>query len=153
MIISQRKLVAIALTLLVATLTVLTFGLNPVARFVPTYVALPTLGLLLLNLGLEFMQPDTLILPVAEDKQSVRNLEARVLAWVLLLPALTFLLGLILAVLLYAYFYARRWLAWGYLHSLIASGLLASVVYTAVYFAIRGRILDGWLWSQLGLQA
>ena len=153
MTISQRKVVAGALFLLVAVLMVLTFGLSPVARLVPTYVVLPTLGLLLLNLVFEFMRPeDTSTVTAPCDDRTIAVKETRVLAWVLLLPALAFLTGLVLAVLVYVYFYARRWLEWDRFRSLVASMLLTGIVYTAIYLAVGARLLDGWLWSQAGLQ-
>jgi hypothetical protein len=154
---TQPRIMAVALVLLVSCVAVLTFTLSPTARLIPIYVVVPTFVLLLLNLVLEYRPRPSVVTstfekPKASGDEVVRPHEGRVLMWVLLLPVLTWLLGLAPAVGLYNYLYARRWLDSSRTTAALASLCLAVGLSWMSLVATAHGPLDGWLWPMVGIR-
>jgi hypothetical protein len=152
---SQGTIVAAAVLLLVAVLAVLTLRLSPVARVVPGIIVVPTLVLVALSLAFEIAAARAPIYGGASNRPPTTppaaGGEGAVLTSVLLLPVLTFALGLVAAVFGFTYVYVRRRVGWGRSRCLLVSGLLAMFVYGLARIVLGNRALRGWLWTQLGV--
>ncbi len=153
---SQGTVVASALLLVATVFAVMTFSLSPVARWVPAIVILPTLTLLLFALVLELVSERSLPGGGATGRDATAESRAAhehaTVTSVLLLPALVYAFGLPAAVFAFTYAYLQRRVGAGAAHSLLAAGAVAVFVYGLGRVVLGDRVLQGWLWMQLGLQ-
>jgi hypothetical protein len=151
---SQTVVVASALSLLATAIAVMTLFLSPVARWVPAIVILPTLTLLLFALLRELASahPRSDGARNADAPLNARS-EPTVIAAVLLMPVLVHALGLVAAVFAFTYGYVRRRASGSEVHGLLAGTAVGLLVYGLGGVVLGNRVLEGWLWMQLGLQS
>jgi hypothetical protein len=140
-------LVLLAFALLILVLTLM---LGPTARLVPLRIAMPTVGLLVFQALRDVRREATADATETQARPDDTS-ELAVLLWVLALPALVYLGGLVIAAPIYAFVYLR-WrsrlsnvraagvaiVAWG-----LAYGVFELLMVAGAY---EGRV---WVW--LGL--
>jgi hypothetical protein len=172
----ERDIFTLALLALVGFMSYFTARLGPVARLVPTAVALPTLALLVFQLAADLLpslerryrrfekvdllgvesirkkvpEPD---LPAADgmNGQSGQNAkEWGLFLWVLLVPGLVYLLGLLVALPLYVLLHLRCRSRESLALSLSLACGTGLALYGIFVFALRIRLFEGYLWLWLG---
>lgn len=142
----EDLVVTLVMTAGVAAAAIAAMGLSPVARLAPLVVAVPTLGLLVV----EILRRRGTAAADGEPAASRRGAERTMMAWVGLLLGASAVVGmdwgLPLFVLLYLRIQARE--GWGlavgasFALWLILVGVLSALLHVHVY----GGLLRAWLW-------
>ena len=166
---SERSLVTILLLIFVCALFYASLGLSPVSRVVPISVLIPTIALIALQLILD-IAPSVVSRLRAIDQKDVfgvdhlrgdrrdnsvdpisrRNVELNVILWVLMLPLMIYLLGLIAALPLFAFLYLKVRSAEGWMLSMVTSGVLLAFVYSILRFTFPAALKLGYIWTWFG---
>lgn len=155
-----------------ALLFLLTLDLGRIARLVPLWVVIPTLGLLLLQLIVDVApskpegrhhprtpwlwmaaRPTALggtgIHPaVAGPQSNVVQLPGRNFMWIAWMAVSIWLVGLLYAVPLYALLYLRTRAGQGWRSSIAVASAMGLILYTLIVHVL-GKSLDGgqfWIW-------
>jgi hypothetical protein len=135
--VSERTILAATAVLFVSVLLFVSFTLSPVSRGVPLAVAVPTLVLALATLVLDLRSP-------APPEKQAGSGEARLMLWMLLLPAMAWSFGMLVALPAYTMVYLRVRSRESWRGALLAAAGLWAVLYTAGTLLLRTRLLDGW---------
>jgi hypothetical protein len=149
-----------------------TFGLGRVARMVPLAVVVPTLLLLALQLMMDLLpglaqtygrlenkdlfgvqglrektgEPGE----AAKDRPPQSHKEGKALLWLLTMPALIYLLGLLIALPLYTLLYLKsgseKWLT-----AIVIAAVIFGLIYGISTLNAGVRLYEGLLWEWLSL--
>ena len=157
----------------VTMLLVLTWNLGRIAALVPTWVGMFTLGLLLLQLfwdlrpkppvknretnrgqfsvyaAIKAIARTGTTAPARETSPDIPR-KLRMLMWFLLMVVSIYLLGLLVAVPLYAFLYWRWHAKEGWLSSLTMAGALLGVIYGLFVLMLEKPLYKGHLTVWLG---
>ncbi len=172
---SEKAVLTLLLFAFAALVLYLTLELSRVARLVPLSVAIPTVGLLLLQLLLDLVPGlsrryggfkhmklyriewvrekirTSFIADPGVPAQEPQAAKVSMFAWLIMMLSLVYLLGFLIAMPLYTLLYLRRRSGEGWLLSLAVAGATWSLPYGVFHLALRTRLHEGQLWAWLGL--
>jgi hypothetical protein len=173
----ERSIFTSVLLAWVAFFAYATLDLGPAARLVPLSVAVPTLGLLIFQLAVDLVprleqryrkfdkvdllrvEPLRKKVPAAvssetssfPDGEIAAEGEWRLFVWILFLPVLIYLLGLLIALPLHVLLYLRVRSRESWTLSIATAACLSAALYGIFVAALRIRLFEGVLRAWVGI--